>query len=106
VSSLDELNAHLRRCCVAARDRTGGANAETVGPRFARDLTRVERAIRQARIRGHPDAARITAQADRLARQPPSEPTDTAMSLAASPLPDLSRFNRLLGSHPAEDSDE
>jgi len=38
VNDLGELNAHLRRCCVTARDRTCGSNAETVGVRFARDL--------------------------------------------------------------------
>ena len=32
-----ELNAHLRRCCLAARERTCGANAEAVGERFDRD---------------------------------------------------------------------
>lgn len=71
-------------------------------------LDRVERAIRQVRIRGHPDAARITAQADRLARRPSPAPTDTAVSLPPSPLPDLSRFNRLLRSHPTpeEEADE
>jgi hypothetical protein len=29
--------AHLRRCCLQARDRTCGGNAETVGTRFDRD---------------------------------------------------------------------
>jgi transposase len=38
VNDLAELNAHLRRCCLAARERTCGGNAETVGVRFARDL--------------------------------------------------------------------
>ena len=71
-------------------------------------LDRVERAIHPVRIRGDPDATRITAQADRLARQPSPEPTDTTMSLTPSPLPDLSRFNRLLRSHPTpeEEADE
>lgn len=71
-------------------------------------LDRVERAIHLVRIRGDPDATRITTQADRLARQPPSGSTDTAVSLTPSPLPDLSRFNRLLRSHPTpeEEPDE
>ena len=248
VNSLDELNGHLRRCCVAARERTCGSNAETVGTRFARDLAaalpvparafeacviqpgsvdkyqtvgfdgnrysvprrwafrpvtvkgfvdrvevvadhhtvatharsyatgervldplhflallptkpaaldhapvyrdwvlppgfaglrrelearlgaragvrhfirvlqllarhpldRVERAIQQVRVRGDPDAARIAAAAERLARTPSPDAADTAMSLTPSPLPDLSRFNRLLSSHPTpeEESDE
>jgi transposase len=38
VADLAALNAHLRRCCVAARERTCGPNAETVAARFARDL--------------------------------------------------------------------
>ncbi|MCU0706619.1 MAG: IS21 family transposase [Fimbriiglobus sp.] len=38
VNDLGELNAHLRRCSVTARDRTCGTNTETVGTRFARDL--------------------------------------------------------------------
>lgn len=37
VSDLAELNAHLRRCCLQARDRTCGPNADTVGTRFDRD---------------------------------------------------------------------
>jgi transposase len=246
VASLDELNAHLRRCGVTARDRTCGSNAETVGTRFARDLAaampvptrafeacvigpgsvdkyqtvafdgnrysvprrwafrpvtvkgfvdrvevvadhrvvathrrsyaagervldplhflaileqrpatldhapvyrdwvlppvfadlrrdletrlgpragvrhfirvlqllarhpldRVERAVHLVRIRGDPTAAAVTAWAERLARHPPAS-GDTAVSLTPSPLPDLSRFNRLLSSHPTpEDSDE
>lgn len=32
-----ELNAHLRRCCLAARDRTCGAHDLSVGARFAHD---------------------------------------------------------------------
>jgi transposase len=244
VTNLDELNEHLRRCCVAARERTCGSHAETVGTRFARDLAaalpvptrpfeacvigpgsvdkyqtaafdgnrysvprrwafrpvtvkgfvdrvevvadhrvvathprtyasgervldplhflavleqrpatldhapvyrdwalppafadlrreletrlgvpagvrhfirvlqllarhpldRVERAIRQVRIRGHPTAAAIAADVERIARQS-SPPGDTAVSRPTSPLPDLSRFNRLLRSHP-EGSDE
>jgi hypothetical protein len=38
VADLAALNAHLRRCYLQARERTCGANAETVGVRFARDL--------------------------------------------------------------------
>lgn len=38
VKDLAELNEHLRRCCLQARDRTCGSNSETVGVRFARDL--------------------------------------------------------------------
>jgi transposase len=37
VADLGELNAHLRRCCLAARERTSGAAPEPVGARFARD---------------------------------------------------------------------
>jgi len=37
VRDLAELNAHLRRCGLAARDRTCGGNAETVQARFDRD---------------------------------------------------------------------
>jgi transposase len=71
-------------------------------------LERIERAIQQVRIRGDPDAARIAAQAERLARTPSARPSDTAVSLTPSPLPDLSRFNRLLRSHPTpeEEPDE
>ena len=37
VADLAALNRHLRPCCVTARDRTCGGNAETVGTRFERD---------------------------------------------------------------------
>jgi transposase len=37
VADLAELNAHLRQCCVTARDRSSGDNAATVGERFAQD---------------------------------------------------------------------
>jgi transposase len=37
VADLPELNAHLRRCCLAERDRISGAHVETVGVRFERD---------------------------------------------------------------------
>lgn len=37
VNNLDELNAHLRRCCIAARERTCGTNHQTVGIRFEQD---------------------------------------------------------------------
>jgi transposase len=37
VADLAELNAHLRRCCLAERERVSGANAELVGVRFERD---------------------------------------------------------------------
>jgi transposase len=70
----------------------------------AHPLERVERAVHAVRIRGHPTAAAVAASADRLARQS-SPPGDAPPSLTPSPLPDLSRFNRLLRSHP-EDSDE
>jgi transposase len=36
-ADLGELNAHLRRCCLAARERTCGDQAEPVGVRFERD---------------------------------------------------------------------
>ena len=69
-------------------------------------LERVERAVHLVRIRGDPTAAAVTACAERLARQP-SASSDTPLSLTPSPLPALSRFNRLLTSHPTpEESDE
>ena len=37
VTDRDELNAHLRRCCLAARERTCGDQVERVGVRFERD---------------------------------------------------------------------
>jgi len=37
VTDLDELNAHLRRCCLAAREQTCGDQVERVGVRFERD---------------------------------------------------------------------
>jgi transposase len=37
VADLDELNAYLRRCCLAARERTCGEQVERVGVRFERD---------------------------------------------------------------------
>lgn len=37
VADLEELNAHLRRCCLAARERTCGEQVEPVGVRFERD---------------------------------------------------------------------
>jgi transposase len=37
VSDLGELNAHLRRCCLAERERVSGERSETVGVRFERD---------------------------------------------------------------------
>jgi transposase len=37
VADLAALNTHLRQCCVTARERTCGGNAETVGIRFDRD---------------------------------------------------------------------
>jgi transposase len=37
VADLAALNAHLRQCCLAARERTCGQNTETVGARFAHD---------------------------------------------------------------------
>jgi len=37
VPDLAALNGHLRQCCVRARERTSGGNAETVGIRFDRD---------------------------------------------------------------------
>ncbi len=66
-------------------------------------LDRVERAIHLVRIRGDPDATKITAAVERLAR-PSSPVSDTAVSLTPAPLPDLTRFNQLL-SQP-EDSHE
>lgn len=37
VKNLEELNAHLRQCCVTARGRTCGDNTQTVEERFAHD---------------------------------------------------------------------
>jgi hypothetical protein len=37
VKDLDELNAHLRRCCLADRDRRQAGQQETIGQRFKRD---------------------------------------------------------------------
>jgi hypothetical protein len=37
VNDLAELNAHLRGCCLAARDRTCGGETSTVGERFEQD---------------------------------------------------------------------
>src|SRR5882724_7756788 len=37
VADLGELNAHLRRCCLAARERPCGDQVEAVGVRFERD---------------------------------------------------------------------
>ena len=37
VADLTALNAHLRQCCVTARGRTSGGNAETVQVRFDQD---------------------------------------------------------------------
>jgi transposase len=37
VTDRDELNAHLRGCCLAARERTCGDQVERVGVRFERD---------------------------------------------------------------------
>lgn len=35
---IDELNDHLRRCCLQARERTAGTATQTVGERLAHDL--------------------------------------------------------------------
>jgi transposase len=72
-------------------------------------LARVEAAITRCLARGDPDAATITAAAERLARDgPPS--SDSTMSLAAPavavPPPDLSRFDRLLTRSPGGCADE
>ena len=70
-------------------------------------LDRVERAVHLVRVRGDPTATAVTAAVDRLARSTPTPASETAMSLPSS-VPDLSRFNRLLRSHPnpEEESDE
>lgn len=73
----------------------------------AHPLDRVEQAVQLVRIRGDPTAVVITACVERLARQSAPGVSDTPMSLTRSPLPDLSRFNRLLSSHtPEETADE
>ena len=70
-------------------------------------LDRVERAVHLVRIRGDPTATAVTAAVERLARTPSAEPSDATVSLVPSNLPDLSRFNHLLRSHPTpEDSHE
>lgn len=38
VKDLDELNAHLKRCCLAARQRVCGDNTASVGERLEQDL--------------------------------------------------------------------
>jgi len=69
-------------------------------------LDRLERAVQLVRVRGDPTAAAVTACVERLARQP-SPSSDIPLSLTPSSVPDLSRFNRLLASHPhPEESDE
>jgi transposase len=37
VNDVEELNSHLRRCCLAERDSVSGGHAEPVGVRFGRD---------------------------------------------------------------------
>jgi transposase len=37
VNDIEELNNHLRRCCLAERDSVSGQHAESVGVRFERD---------------------------------------------------------------------
>jgi transposase len=37
VRDLDELNAHLRRCCLAERDRTVSGQSRTIGERFEQE---------------------------------------------------------------------
>jgi transposase len=37
VADYDELNAHLRKCCLAELDRTVGGQSETIGARFERE---------------------------------------------------------------------
>jgi transposase len=76
----------------------------------AHPLARLEAAVARCLARGDPDAAAITAAAERLARDDPP-PSDNAMSLSlpavAVPPPDLSRFDRLLPRSPDPgDADE
>jgi transposase len=63
-------------------------------------LERVERAIQLVRIRGDPDATKIIACVTRLATDTTLLFTDNALSLTPSTLPDLTRFNQLLSTHP------
>jgi hypothetical protein len=67
----------------------------------------VERAIESCLARGEPDAAAVTAAAGRLARDTPASLGDSPVSPAAPhtsvPLPDLSRFDRLLPRSPEGD---
>jgi hypothetical protein len=37
VKDLDELNSHLRRCCLAERDRTVSGQSQTIGERFEQE---------------------------------------------------------------------
>lgn len=101
--ALPPVFAELRRELEARLGvRTGVRHFIRVLQLLARHpLERVERAIRQVRVRGDPDAARIRAWVERSARRPAST-SDTEVSLPPSPLPDLSRFNRLLDSHTGE----
>jgi transposase len=67
----------------------------------------VERAIESCRARGDPDAAAVTAAAERLARDAPASLGDSPVSPATPhtsvPPPDLSRFDRLLPRSPEGD---
>jgi hypothetical protein len=67
----------------------------------------VERAIECSRARGDPDAAAVTAAAERLALDNPPSPGDIPLSpgrpTTSVPLPDLSRFDRLLPRSPEGD---
>jgi transposase len=101
--------AELRRSLEARLGpRTGARHYIRVLQLLARHpVARVGRAIELCRTRGAPDAAAVTAAAERLARDNELSLNDTASSLdqtaAAVPRPDLSRFDRLLSHSPEGD---
>ena len=71
-------------------------------------LTRVEHAITVCRARGDPDVQAVIAQAEALAAHAPiALPAAAGLPALTIPLPDLSRFNRLLPrSSEGDDADD
>ncbi len=71
VQDLDALNTHLRQCCVAARDRTSGDQALSVGQRFEQDRaaalpTPVHR-FRSVTVKGFVDRVEVVAEGQVIA---------------------------------------